>query len=387
MAQNGTLVLDHGAWYLRYYEGTKRKKIHLGRREDYPTKRLIRSRLEEERARLRLASSSSSLATTLSSYIEHHYLPDVEVRLRPSTYAGYCGLFERYLKTRAGIRLWLIRSHHVQAILNDIAQSAKRPLRRSTFSHLKAYLSVIFNHARNFGFYTEANPVTGVFLPSRSLPSRETGTYTLEEIERILPLLSLPHRAAVAIAAYAGLRRAEIQALTWDCYDGETLTVGETEWRGHRSPPKSRASADFVPVIPALRAILDEYLHDPDRTVTGALFPVTERGGRDGREPLDLDHVGRRQVRAAMKSVGIAWKGWHSFRRGLASNLFELGVSDKVVQRILRHARVSITRDRYIKTTDPATQAAMLALQGAVGNRPAIVGREVNAGTHVSPTI
>jgi integrase len=350
--QNGSLLKDHGAWFLRYYEGKKRRKIWLGRVEDYPTQRHIRPRLEEERTKLREASDT---ATTLTSYIEHHFLPEVEARLRPSTLAGYRGLLERYIRGRGEIRLWLIQPHHIQTLLNSVAQD--RLLRKTTYSHLKAFLSVVFNHARNYGFYQSANPVTGVFLPARALPSRQTKTYSLEEIERVLPLLELPHRAAVAIAGYAGLRLAEIQGLTWDCYDGETLTVEETEWRGYRSPTKSKASADFVPVIAPLRAILDEYRKAGP--VTGRMFSES------------LEDVGRHQVRWAMKSLGMEWKGWHSFRRGLASNLFELGVSDKIVQRILRHSRVSITRDRYIKARDPQVDAAMKVLE----DRTAIVGR------------
>ncbi|MBI3477125.1 MAG: tyrosine-type recombinase/integrase [Acidobacteria bacterium] len=366
MGQNGTLTKDHGAWYLRYYEGKKRKKIWLGRLEDFPTLRLIRPRAEEERARLRLAVDADRLGMTLANYIEHHYLPEVEPRLRPSTYAGYKGLFERYLKERAGIRLWVIRPYHIQQLLNEIAADRKRTLRRTTYSHLKAFLSVIFNHARNYGFYTEANPVTGVFLPARALASRETGVYTLEEIEQILPLLTLEHRAAVAIAGYAGLRLAEIQGLTWDCYADDALTVEETEWRGYRSPPKSKASGSFVPVIPALRDILNEYRRSAP--VSGRLFSES------------LENAGRGPIKAAMKTVGLTWRGWHSFRRGLASNLFELEVSDKVVQRILRHSRVSITRDRYVKVRDPKVEAAMQTLERAV-NRPANAGREESSSS------
>ena len=372
MAQNGTLIEEHGAWYLRYYEGKKRKKIWLGRLADYPTRRLVRSRLEEERARLRQASAGDHVGLTLSGYIENHFLPEVQLRLRPSTHAGYVGLFNRYIKERGDIRLWMTRPADIQELLNSI--SKERLLRRSTYSHLKAFLSVVFNHARNYGFYNEKNPVTGVFLPARALRSRETGFYTLEEIERVLPLLSLTDRAAVAVAGYAGLRLAEIQGLTWDCYDHETLTVEETQWRGHRSPPKSNASADFVPVIPALRAILDEYRQAAP--VTGVMFAES------------LDHAGRRQIKKAMNSIGLTWRGWHSFRRGLASNLFELGVSDKVVQRILRHSRVSITRDRYVKVRDPKVEAAMQTLEQAVSeNRPANTGRASFSKDEVNPTI
>lgn len=32
------------------------------------------------------------------------------------------------------------------------------------------------------------------------------------------------------------------------------------------------------------------------------------------------------------------WHGWHAFRRGLATNLYGLGVADKTIQAILRHS-------------------------------------------------
>ncbi len=42
----------------------------------------------------------------------------------------------------------------------------------------------------------------------------------------------------------------------------------------------------------------------------------------------------------------------HAFRRGLASNLYAMGAQDKVVQRILRHSKPHVTRERYIKVFD-----------------------------------
>jgi integrase len=64
-----------------------------------------------------------------------------------------------------------------------------------------------------------------------------------------------------------------------------------------------------------------------------------------------------------MKRIGMDWYGWHGFRRGIASNLYELGADEKVVQRILRHAKSHVTKDRYIKVFDPAVLAAMKSLE------------------------
>jgi len=42
----------------------------------------------------------------------------------------------------------------------------------------------------------------------------------------------------------------------------------------------------------------------------------------------------RRMIRPALEAIDLPWHWWHAFRRGLASNLYAMGASDKVVQRI-----------------------------------------------------
>jgi integrase len=58
--------------------------------------------------------------------------------------------------------------------------------------------------------------------------------------------------------------------------------------------------------------------------------------------------------------------GLHGFRRGIASNLYELGADEKIVQRILRHAKSHVTKGRYIKAFDPAVLAAMKKLEASL---------------------
>ena len=44
-----------------------------------------------------------------------------------------------------------------------------------------------------------------------------------------------------------------------------------------------------------------------------------------------------------LKEKKIPWSGWQGFRRGLAATLYGLGVADKTIQQIVRHADVAIT--------------------------------------------
>jgi hypothetical protein len=60
------------------------------------------------------------------------------------------------------------------------------------------------------------------------------------------------------------------------------------------------------------------------------------------------------------------WRGWHAARRGLGSNLYALGVPEKVIQQILRHANVATTNTYYIKTASDQVTSAMEKLQQAL---------------------
>ena len=123
----------------------------------------------------------------------------------------------------------------------------------------------------------------------------------------------------------------------------KTNAVNRSVWKGIVNPPKTLASRQPVPVIPKLARILDEYrasLHNP---AIGVMFH-TGSGNR-----MDMDKLAQRVIRPTIKAIGLPWYGWHSFRRGIASNLYELGANEKVVQRVLRHANPHVTKDRYIK--------------------------------------
>jgi integrase len=74
------------------------------------------------------------------------------------------------------------------------------------------------------------------------------------------------------------------------------------------------------------------------------------------------------------------WRGWHAFRRGLATNLNRLGVADSVIQRILRHSNVAVTQACYIKTASEDATAAMQKLETAL-NDTYVTPRQPNSGT------
>jgi len=258
--------LDAGSYYIRLYEGSRRKKIKLGRVDEFTTKQQLETAAEEVRGRHHKVPKRKM---TLSQFIRFFYLPVAEQRVRPVTYKGYLTIYTRHIKplTISDRKLWTFTTVEVRQLLGEVASA--RDLTKMTLRHIKAFLSGVFRQAIEMGFFAGANPVHESSLPWKGRPSADTHAYSLEEIRSILPKLPLQARAVFAIAAFAGLRRSEIQGLERGDYDGERLQVRRSVVQGHEDAPKSRASRSWVPVIAPLRAILDEYLKDAP---TGKMF-------------------------------------------------------------------------------------------------------------------
>ncbi len=189
----------------------------------------------------------------------------------------------------------------------------------------------------------------------------------------MLALLPDPAKVIVAVAAFTGLRRGEIRGLRLEDYDGRFLQVRRSVWKGHLGEPKRKHEKGAVPVIEPLKSLLDSYL---SRSTTKNHIFQTFRG-----DPADLDYVSRQIIAPKLEEAGIPWYGWHACRRGLATNLHQLGVADIVIQAILRHSDVSVTWQSYIKrdAVDKPSLDAMTALETMVCNQCATALLEATA--------
>lgn len=358
--RNGTIRRRNGHFFLRIYVGKKQRELALGSAYDLPSKKSRETAAEN--IRLRLGIAGTGARTTLERFTEHWFLPVADGRLRQSTAADYRWRFGKYIKGRkeARLPLWEYRTRDVQNLLDGIAFDFPH-LSKASMQRNKALLSAIFRHSVVAGF-REGNPVRDVLLTVGRKPSSEEqeeptqprpepAVYDLGVIRRVLKQrLPADLRCAVALAAFSGLRLAELNGLRWEDIDWESnaITVSRSVWQGHENAPKSKASAASVPIVPELRRHLLQYRKG--KSDIGALFPS------------DIKALGRYHLPEAFTAVKSEWHGWHGFRRGLASTLFSAGAQDLVVQRVLRHSKVIVTREHYIKKFDPLVLAAMQTL-------------------------
>jgi integrase len=362
--QKGYLYRKGSLWLLRYYDSEfsaegmvervqKTKRLaKVG--PECPNKTAARDLAREFLDSINLARKTPEAAMTLACFVETRYLPFVEMHKRISTFHGYRSMWRRYLKPRGEIMLREFRTVNGERILESI--STEHKLTSTTLAHIKAFLSGIFRYAKRQGVINSENPMRDVVLP-KGKPAGETHAYSLEEITQMLNVLPEPAATIVALAAFTGVRKSELRGLLWENYDGGQVLISQSYWRGHALEPKTRQSRAPVPIIAQLAQRINCHRTLSGGPAKGWMFPSP------AGKPINLDALAADVIVPLVTKAGVQWHGWHAFRRGLATNLHQLRVADKTIQRILRHANVGVTQACYIKTADSEVASAMQQLE------------------------
>lgn len=382
--QRGYLYLQRGLWMLRYCDnqtqsdGSVRRvqKAHRLARAagEYKTKGAARGLAAEFLAPLNEGRGSPQITSTLADFVDAAYLPFIAAQKRASTFYGYRNLWKLYLAERSHITLRDFTTADGERLLAAVA--FERPLSTTTLRHIKAFLSGAFRYAKRQGVMHSENPMRDVVIP-KAKAAGETFAYSLPQILEMLELLSEPAATIVAAAAFTGARRGELRGFCWEDYSAGQIRISRSYWRQVVQDPKTAKSKASVPVISQLAERLERHRKNSGGNVSGLMFPAaaaeTSKSFRETLvipKPINLDVLARDVIAPTLRAHGIAWHGWHAFRRGLATNLHQLGVQDKIIQRILRHSNVAVTQACYIKTDDADVLAAMHSLETAPKMHP-----------------
>ncbi len=386
--QTGQIIVINSRWYVRYYQRQtvngaleRRRVTHLlgsvATRGKTPPADIV-TEAEKHMNTINHCTIPVEQIVGLGEFIEGTYLPSVKTSAKPSTYRGYTNVWESHLKplvTRQRINLKDFKTSHVQRWLDAIGQGS---LSRNSLKRIKSMISGVFAEAKRLGFYNGENPARDTRVNPHAAAAKATFAYSLEQIETILSHLPEPAATIFAIAAYTGLRRGEIEGLEWtDYYDGELL-VRRSRWNGQTVAPKTEMSGSAVPVIRPLAERLEIHRLRNGDAKKGWMFSTGNGNPTSMNNTLNRQilpslniciHCGLSEGKPHLKAKDCPgyerdpripeWHGFHAARRGLGSNLYRLGVHDKVIQKILRHSNVSTTTTYYIKSTATDVAEAM----------------------------
>jgi integrase len=328
---------------------------------EYPTKRSVELLADKILQPLNTGQLQVESSLSVLKFIDDYYLPHVKNELRPSTYKDYNDIVRVHLRNRLGdIRLRDFRTVHGQRLLREVTGVGHTSLLR-----IKSFLSGVFKHAKREGFLDGENPMRDVSAPGRS-PKFRGPACTMSDIEHHLTAVGKNKLAFTVImaAAFTGMRESEIRGLRWEDYDGTSLKVRRSVWRTLINQPKTESSEASVPVLP----LLQKALNDHRARVNGRDDQYIFAGERRGT-PLNLANLVRRVISPALEDYSneirqhIEWKGWHAYRRGLATNLRSVGVDAKVAQAILRHSSVALTLNIYTQVPDEDARQALQKIE------------------------
>ena len=167
-------------------------------------------------------------------------------------------------------------------------------------------------------------------LPRPAAPDEAMGLAENAAEAASAPWIGARDLAILLLLYGAGLRVAEALSLT-----GRDLPIGAT-----LRVVGKRAKTRIVPVVPAVREAIDDYVRQcPYPVSDGAPLFVGARGA-----PLNPDLV-RRSVAAARKRLGLAdTLTPHALRHSFATHLLARGVDLRALQELLGHASLSSTQ-------------------------------------------
>lgn len=353
--QRGHIFQRHGAWHLRYRANGKQVCTKLADYTDeYRTLKSVRP-LAEPYLQTANSRHQNDGHLSLQQYAETVYFPHAKKNLKPSTYKGYFNLYTKQIQPRiGGLKLLSCATHDIQRVLWTIGEEEE--LSHQSFLNINSVMSAIFMHAKRTGTLRGPNPTDGVEIPEGKR-SEKTHKYTLQEVETITKAVDGVARCAVVVAAWTGLSLAELRGLKWEDIDfgNKRLNVVRTVWHKEVIETKTEHRAAPVHLLPNIISELKKHRK------ANAYAKWVFEGPRVF--PLDLATLGTKKIKEGLKGTSVGWHGFHAFRRGLGTRLYNNGTPIETVAKVLRHGSGSeVTLKHYIEVEEETKAAALRKL-------------------------
>ena len=282
---------------------------------------------------------------------------------KPATVRAYeQGLRLRVYPTLGDVPFYRVRRVNLQDLVDQLVAEGVAP---ATINTTVGALGAIYARAVHRD-ELDVSPIAGVKVPA-ARNGRERFA-TPEEAVELLAAVPERDRAVWATAFYAGLRRGELMALTWDAIDLKAGTIDV--WRSwdmdHGPGDTKNRNRRRVPIAATLREHLavERLRQPPGVELCFGLAP---------NRPFRPDRLQER-ADEAWKVAGLERLTLHDCRHTFASFAIAANINAKALSTYLGHSGVSITLDRYghLMPGNEAEAAVLLDAYLAVPRQTAV---------------
>ena len=333
----GEVIKRKSGYYLRYYEGGRRRIIA----SKQPTLAEARRMLLEIEARIARGDVGiderrqvGSLGELVDRFLAEYSRPAIKD----------IGRYRRYARAALKRAKALFARQADQVTAADVARL--REALRSDYAPASVkltmhFLSTALNWAIREGI-VRRNPCVGV---ERPVVSSSVEFLSREEVRRLIhgaeaesrTMIGRMRYLAIRLGLHTGMRKGELIGLRWTDIDLETrrLTVARSF---RRIPKGGRARHLRLPV--GLVQPFEEWRRDCPSSLDGVVFPI----GKLGKTPADH----------AMLGLSVLWQKlglravprnriWHILRHTFASHFIMAGGNIMALQKILGHSDLKMT--------------------------------------------
>lgn len=325
----------------------------------------------------------------LSDYIEYWLKTYKLNKIEPPSYYRLYSVYEHQLKDTIGLKMMGdIKARDIQNFIDEMANPSNGKIKPLAISGLKKIIQLLnpcFKTAIQEGILF-LNPCDGVALPKESCiktPTKKQISLSDDEIEKFKEVALEKYKSTaeycsrdflvLLLIVNLGLRVGEMLALSWDDIDFENRIVyinktlqsdirnfeakeGEKKLYSRiKNSTKTNAGMRVISLNDSVMSYLEELrAYDKRNNIVSDYVACTTAGTLNRARNL------QRSLERLLKKANIDKKvSLHTLRHTFGSYLLRKGVGIEVISKLMGHARITVTYNKYIHTIKEEEAKAM----------------------------